>query len=74
MRSDAINLTAHLSKIIDVSGKKRFRLRSWSEYYEEIHGIIFVIDANDKGRLTENRQTLVDLFENDKLRNRPMLL
>ncbi|CAF2396261.1 unnamed protein product [Rotaria sp. Silwood2] len=61
-------------KIIDVSGARKFREESWSDYYDEIHGLIFVIDASEKKRMRENKNTLDDLLYNDKLRNKPILI
>ena len=61
-------------KIIDLSGEREFREQSWSDYYDEIHGLIFVIDANDSRRLIENKRILIELLENDKLRNKPVLM
>jgi GTPase SAR1 family protein len=60
--------------IIDVSGDKKFRERSWSEFYDQIHGLIFVIDASEKRRITENKDILDDLLENDELRDKPILM
>jgi len=61
-------------KIIDVSGERRFRQKSWSQYFDQIHGLIFVIDASEKERLNENQETLEDLLRNDKLKNKPILM
>lgn len=61
-------------KIIDVSGERKFRQKSWSQYYNQIHGLIFVIDASEKRRLNENQETLEDLLENEKLKNKPILM
>lgn len=61
-------------RIIDVSGERRFRQKSWSQYYDQIHGLIFVIDASDKRRLDENQEALENLIQNDKLKNKPILM
>jgi GTPase SAR1 family protein len=60
--------------IIDVSGDKRFRERSWSEFYKQIHGLIFVIDASEKKRIMENRKILDELLENKDLKDKPILM
>ncbi len=60
--------------IIDVSGSKTFRERSWSEYYDQIHGLIFVIDASEKRRIKENQSILEDLLENRELKDKPILM
>ncbi|CAF0906283.1 unnamed protein product [Rotaria sordida] len=61
-------------KMIDVSGERKYREQSWSDYYDEIHGLIFVIDASENKRIRENKNTLEDLLGNDKLRNKPILI
>ncbi|CAF4587684.1 unnamed protein product, partial [Rotaria sp. Silwood2] len=61
-------------RMIDVSGERKFRQYSWSQYYDEIHGLIFVIDASERDRLRENQETLEDLLENDKLKDKPILI
>ncbi|CAF0745554.1 unnamed protein product [Adineta steineri] len=61
-------------KIIDVSGSQKFRERSWSEFYDQIHGFIFVIDASERKRIIENKHTLEDLLDNEKLKNKPILI
>lgn len=61
-------------KIIDVSGDKKFRQKSWSQYYDQIHGLIYVIDASETYRLDENQETLEDLLKNEKLKNKPILM
>jgi len=61
-------------KIIDLSGERKFRERSWPEYYDQIHGFIFVIDASEKKRIMENKDTLDDLLDDEKLRDKPILM
>ncbi|CAF1224485.1 unnamed protein product [Rotaria sordida] len=61
-------------RMIDVSGERKFRQYSWSQYYDEIHGLIFVIDASERDRFHENQETLEDLLENDKLKDKPILI
>jgi hypothetical protein len=61
-------------KIIDVSGSKGFREDSWPKYYDQIHGLIFVIDAGEKKRIMDNSELLENLLENDKLKDKPILM
>ncbi|CAF0976467.1 unnamed protein product [Rotaria sp. Silwood1] len=61
-------------RMIDVSGERKFRQYSWSQYYDEIYGLIFVIDASERNRFRENQETLEDLLENDKLKDKPILI
>ena len=61
-------------KIIDVSGSKKFRQNSWVQFYDQIHGLVFVIDASDKSRIYENQETLEDLLTHEKLKDKPILM
>lgn len=61
-------------KIIDVSGERKYRQKSWSQYYEQIHGWIFVIDASDRRRLEENQEILEDLLAHEQLKDKPVLM
>ncbi len=68
------NKTQQRIKIIDVSGERKYRQQSWSQFYDQIHGLIFVIDASEKNRFRENQETLEDLYEHDKLKDKPILM
>jgi ADP-ribosylation factor-like protein 13B len=68
------NKNQHNIKIIDVSGSRKFRQNSWSQYYDQIHGLIYVIDASERELLGENQEILKDLLENEKLKNKPILM
>jgi GTPase SAR1 family protein len=61
-------------KIIDVSGQKKYRQQSWSQYYDQIHGLIYVVDASESERLSENQETLDELLKNEKLKDKPILM
>ncbi len=61
-------------RIIDVSGESKYREKSWLQYYDQIHGFIFVMDASGKKRLVENQETLEDLLGQDKLKSKPVLM
>ena len=60
--------------IIDVSGNKGFRQRSWPEFYRKIHGLIYVLDASDKRSMPENQTVLEDLLDHDDLKDKPILM
>lgn len=68
------NKTQQSIKIIDVSGERRFRQQSWSQFYPQIHGVVVVIDASEKNRFRENQEMLDDLLEHDQLRGKPVLM
>ncbi|CAF0874381.1 unnamed protein product [Adineta ricciae] len=61
-------------QLIDVSGDKRYREQSWSQFYDRIHGFIFVFDASEKRRFRENQDVLADLLEHDQLQKKPFLI
>ena len=48
-------------------------LRSlWEKYYEESHGIIFVVDSCDEARIDNVRKTLESVLLNDKIHGLPV--
>jgi len=68
---------------MDVSGCKclfwdvggQLKLRSlWDRYYAEAHGMIFVLDANDRSRLEEALETFQAVRESDELQGIPILI
>ena len=65
---------SEMIKIIDVSGEKKFREQSWPQYYNQIHGLIFVFDASERRQLKENKQVLEELLADDALKNKPVLM
>ena len=60
--------------IIDVSGSKAFRQKSWPEFYRKIHGLIYVLDAADKRSMIENQSVLEDLLDHNDLQDKPILM
>lgn len=68
------NASQQRIKMIDVSGERKYRQKSWSQYYEQIHGLIFVIDASDRRRLEENQDILEDLLIHEHLKDKPILM
>lgn len=53
----------------DMSGQGRYR-NLWEHYYRECHGIIFVIDSNDKLRMVVAKDELELLLQHGDLKNR----
>lgn len=60
--------------IIDVSGSRGFRQRSWPEFYRKIHGLIYVLDASDMRSMAENQKVLEDLLDHEDLNDKPILM
>ena len=63
-----LNLT-----IWDIGGQEKIR-RLWRHYYENIDMLIYVVDANDIGRLDETRIELHSLANEDQLRDMKAIL
>ncbi|XP_052123892.1 ADP-ribosylation factor-like protein 13B isoform X3 [Frankliniella occidentalis] len=59
--------------IYDLGGGPQIR-DIWSEYYADVHGIIYVIDASDSGRINESSTVLTQLLRNEMLKGKPLLL
>ena len=63
-----LNLT-----IWDVGGQEKIR-KLWRHYYNNIDMVIYVIDANDQGRLEESKKELHSLMNEDQLKDIDALL
>ena len=51
------------------------RMRSiWEKYYAEAHGMVFVIDSADVGRMEEAKLAFDAVREHEELRGIPVLL
>eukprot|EP00928_Gymnodinium_smaydae_P029733 TRINITY_DN22309_c0_g1_i1.p1 TRINITY_DN22309_c0_g1~~TRINITY_DN22309_c0_g1_i1.p1 ORF type:complete len:200 (+),score=35.24 TRINITY_DN22309_c0_g1_i1:113-712(+) len=58
--------------IWDLGGHPSFR-SVWHNYYEEVQGVVFVLDAADAARLPEAKQTLTNVLSHEGLRGVPVL-
>ncbi|RZF37047.1 hypothetical protein LSTR_LSTR012390 [Laodelphax striatellus] len=63
----------HQVIIYDLGGGKQIR-DIWHRYFADVHGVIFVVDASDLGRLDECRKVLTELLKNEKLAGKPVLM
>ncbi|XP_072933764.1 uncharacterized protein [Epargyreus clarus] len=59
--------------IYDLGGGPEFRA-IWSQYYSEVHGVIFVIDSSDFSRLDECKSVLEEVLSHDKISGKPVLV
>lgn len=59
--------------IYDLGGGSQIR-DIWSQYYADVHGIIYVIDASDSSRINESCSVLQGLLTHEKLKGKPLLL
>lgn len=57
----------------DIGGQKAIR-PYWDNYYDNVSGIVFVVDSSDEERLAENLEEITALMGNDKLATVPMLV
>merc|ERR1712232_550391 len=52
----------------DIGGQDRIR-KLWRHYFENSHGIIFVVDSNDETRVETAREELQRMLGEDELRD-----
>ena len=57
----------------DIGGQKKIR-EYWVNYYDNVDGIIFVIDSSDESRVKECKETFNYLISEDKLKKVPILV
>ncbi|RDD44571.1 ADP-ribosylation factor-like protein 13B [Trichoplax sp. H2] len=57
----------------DVGGGPRIR-GIWKNYYHDVHGIIYVVDASDHNKLEENLEVLEEVVKHDKSKGKPILV
>ncbi|XP_032682087.1 ADP-ribosylation factor-like protein 13B isoform X2 [Odontomachus brunneus] len=64
---------SYLVKIYDVGGSSQIRAL-WPKYYNDIHGLIYVVDASDISRLAENKLVFNELITHEHISTKPLLL
>lgn len=57
----------------DIGGQKKIR-EYWVNYYDNVNGIVFVIDSSDEGRVKECKETFNYLMSEEKLEKVPILV
>ncbi|CAJ0944610.1 unnamed protein product, partial [Mesorhabditis belari] len=60
-------------KIYDLGGNERIR-DIWQNYYAEIHGFIYVLDASKSTRINENIRVMQKLLSEPDIRGKPCLI
>ncbi|KAF5842887.1 ADP-ribosylation factor family-domain-containing protein [Dunaliella salina] len=48
--------------------------RVWKSYLAEVHGVVFVVDAADRGRFDECQQVLLQTIDQKHLHGKPILV
>jgi ADP-ribosylation factor-like protein 3 len=59
--------------IWDIGGQKALRA-FWSNYYDQIHGVVWVIDSAESVRMKETGFELAALLQDEKLAGVPLLV
>ncbi|XP_060677126.1 ADP-ribosylation factor 3-like [Hemiscyllium ocellatum] len=57
----------------DVGGQDKIR-SLWRHYFQNTQGLIFVVDSNDKERVSEAREELMQVLAEDELHNAVLLV
>ncbi|KAE9418656.1 hypothetical protein Angca_008830, partial [Angiostrongylus cantonensis] len=60
-------------KVYDLGGHERIR-DIWTNYFAEVHGIIYVVDISNEGRLEENYDTIRKLQLHRGTASKPLLV
>lgn len=57
----------------DLGGQEELQ-SLWDKYYAECHGVIYVIDSTDEGRLSESKQAFEKVVTSEALEGVPVLV
>lgn len=57
----------------DLGGQQELRTL-WDKYYEECHGVIYVIDSSDERRLEESQVTFETVMHDSHMEGTPLLI
>jgi small GTP-binding protein len=57
----------------DVGGQDKIR-PLWRHYFQNTQGLIFVVDSNDRERVTESAEELSKMLQEDELRDAVLLV
>ncbi|WWD08879.1 hypothetical protein V865_006993 [Kwoniella europaea PYCC6329] len=68
-----ITLPSTELRFYDLGGQRDIR-SIWPKYYDECHAVVFVVDACDQARLTENWEVFDEVLNSPRLLNLPLLL
>ncbi|KAL3873473.1 hypothetical protein ACJMK2_036586 [Sinanodonta woodiana] len=57
----------------DIGGQDKIR-PLWRHYFQNVDGLIYVVDSNDKERITESRNELFGICDTDEMRGVPVVV
>ncbi|XP_029664455.1 ADP-ribosylation factor-like protein 13B [Formica exsecta] len=72
-RTVSLKHNSYSVKIYDLGGSSQIRAL-WPKYYNDIHGLIYVVDASDISRLAENKVVFNELITHEDISAKPLLL
>ncbi|KAL0111636.1 hypothetical protein PUN28_013075 [Cardiocondyla obscurior] len=72
-RTVSLKHKSYSVKIYDLGGSSQIRAL-WPKYYNDIHGLIYVVDASDISRLAENKVVFNELITHEHILTKPILL
>ncbi|KAK4476746.1 hypothetical protein RD792_015906, partial [Penstemon davidsonii] len=59
----------------DLGGQQRYKIRGlWRHYFQNVKGLIYVVDSSDRDRVLEARDELHTLLDQDELRDAVLLV
>ena len=70
---ETVNYRSVTFTVWDVGGQKLLR-SLWRHYYQGVEGVIFVIDSNDRERITEAKEELEAMLKEAELRDAVVLI
>ncbi|XP_011497840.1 PREDICTED: ADP-ribosylation factor-like protein 13B [Ceratosolen solmsi marchali] len=71
-RTVTFNFKSCSIKLYDIGGGPQIRAL-WPKYYGDVHGVIYVVDANDHDRLSESANIFQELACHELIKQKPIL-
>ncbi|XP_063707448.1 ADP-ribosylation factor-related protein 1 [Culicoides brevitarsis] len=68
-----INIEGVTLSFWDLGGQQELQAL-WDKYYEETHGLIYVVDSHDRDRMNESKEIFDQMIINDHLKGIPLLM
>ena len=73
VNAQTINFCGITLNVYDLGGQNAIR-EYWQYYYENIDGLVYVIDASEEERMEECNELFQQLLKEEKLKNVPVLV